>query len=158
MNKGTQPCAGGPKGGNKSSKTVDAATALGLGLPQQNAMLSGLAGLGMAHQDPLGSLFGSVGTNPLAGITGLNTGLQSASGGNVLMQLAAPLGGSQQQSVLFQPAQLLQVRQALALSAASYGGRCTAAEIQKRIEAEATKYRQQSDGRCTQGYSKNPWM
>ena len=44
-NKGTQPYAG-PKGGNKS-KTVDAATALGLGVPQQNTMHSGLARLGM---------------------------------------------------------------------------------------------------------------
>ena len=96
-NKGTQPYAS--KGGNKMSKTVDAATALGLGiLPQQNTMLSGLAGLGMAQQNPLDSLFGSVGTNvnPLAGITGLNTSLQSANDGNVLFQLAALLGGQHQ--------------------------------------------------------------
>ena len=68
----------------------------------------------MAQQNPLDSLFGSVGTNTMAGLGGLNTGLQSANGGNDLLQLAALLGGSQQQSVSFQPAQLLQVRHALA--------------------------------------------
>ena len=88
--------------------------ALGLGVPQQNTMLSGLAGLGMPNQTPLDLLFGSGGTKPLAGIAGLNTGLQSANGGINLMQLAALLGGSQQQSVLFQRAQLIQVRHALA--------------------------------------------
>ena len=68
------PYASGGKGGNK--KTIGAATALGLGpLPQQNTMLSGLAGLGMAQQNPLDSLFGSAGTNTLAGLGGLNTGL-----------------------------------------------------------------------------------
>ena len=92
-------------------------------------MLMGLAGLGIAHQTPLDSRFGPRGTNPLAGMAGLNTGLQSANGGNDLMQLAALLGGSQQQSVPFQPAQLLQVRHTLAQQAT----------IQKRIEAEATK-------------------
>ena len=71
----------------------------------------GIAALGMAHQTPLDSLFGSGGTNPLAGLAGLNTG---ANGGNDLMQLAALLGGSRQQSVMFKPTQLLQVRQALA--------------------------------------------
>ena len=35
----------------------------------------------------------------------------TANGGNDLLQLAALLGGSQQQSVSFQPARLLQVRQ-----------------------------------------------
>ena len=70
-------------------------------------MLSGLAGLGMVQQNPLNSLFGSLGTIPLAGIPGLNTGLQSANGGNDLLQLAALRGGLQQQSVSFQPAQLL---------------------------------------------------
>ena len=82
---------------------VDAATALHLGAPQHNMMLLGLTGLGMAQQGPLDSLFGSVGMNPLAGIAGLNTGLQLANGGNDLMQLAALLGGLQHQSVMFQP-------------------------------------------------------
>ena len=82
---------------------VDAATPLHLGAPQHNMMLLGLIGLGMAQQGPLDSLFGSVGTNPLAGIAGLNTGLQLANGGNDLMQLAALLGGLQHQSVMFQP-------------------------------------------------------
>ena len=56
------------------------------------------------------------------------------------MQLAAHLGGSQQQSVmtLCQPAQLLQVRQALAQQQATAIA-ARQAEIQKRIEAEATK-------------------
>ena len=68
--------------------------ALGLGGPPQNAMLSAIAGLGVTQPNPLDSLFGSVGTNPLAGIAGLNTGLQTANGGNNLLQLAALLGGS----------------------------------------------------------------
>ena len=94
-NKGKQPYASGGKGGNK--RAVGAGTALGLGpLPQQNMVLSGFAGLGMAQQNHLDSLFGSVRTNPLAGLSGLNTGLQSANGGNELLQLAALLGGSQQ--------------------------------------------------------------
>ena len=108
-NKGNQSYASGGKGGG-NKKAVDAATALGFGpLPQQNTMLSGLVGLGMAQPSPLDSLFRSVGTNTLAGLSGLNTGLQSANGGNDLLQLAALLGGSQQQSVSVQPAQLLQV-------------------------------------------------
>ena len=70
--------------------------------------------MGMVQQNPLGSLFGSVGTNTVAGLDDSNTSLQSANSGNDLLQLAALLGGSQQQSDTFQPAQLLQVRQALA--------------------------------------------
>ena len=94
--KGKQSYVSGVKGGGNNKKTVDAATALGLGpLPQQNTMLSRLAGLGMAQQNPLDSLFGSAGTNTLARLGGLNTGLQSANGGNDLLQLAALLGGSQ---------------------------------------------------------------
>ena len=108
-NKGNKTYASGGKGGGGNKKTVDAATALGLGALQQNTMLSGLAGLGMVQQNPLDSLFGSVATNTMAGLGGLNTGLQSANSGNDLLQLAALLGGSQQQSVSFQPAQLLQV-------------------------------------------------
>ena len=54
---GKQSHTGGGKCGGNNKKTVDAATALGLGLPQQNTMLSGLAGLGMAQQNPLDSLF-----------------------------------------------------------------------------------------------------
>ena len=70
-NKGKQTHAS--KGGNKTPGAAGAATALGLGMPpQQNAAPSGLMGLGMAQQSPLGSLFGSAGTNPLADITGLN--------------------------------------------------------------------------------------
>ena len=101
-------------------------------------MLLGLAGQGMAQQNPLDSLFGYVGTNPLAGITGLSAGLQSANGGNCLFQLAAIFGGSQQQSVSFQAAQLLQVRQALSQQQAAQVA-TQQAEIQKRFEAEATK-------------------
>ena len=63
--------------------------------------------------------------------------VQSANSGNDLLQLAALLGGSQQQNVTFQPAQLLQVRQALqqqqATQVAAQHG-----EIKKRIETEAT--------------------
>ena len=83
-------------------------------------------------------LFGFVGTNPLAGIAGLNTGLHTANGGNDLLQLAALLGGSQQQSVSFQPAQLLQVRQALAQQQATQVA-AQQAEVQKLIEAASTK-------------------
>ena len=101
-------------------------------------MLSGLVGLGVAQQTPLNSRSGSVGTDPLAGITDLNTGLQSVSGGNNLLQLAALLGGSRQQYVSFQPAQLLQVRQALAQQQDTQVA-AQQAEIQKRIEAEAMK-------------------
>ena len=79
----------------------------------------------------------------MAGLGGLNTGLQSADSGNDLLQLAALLGGSQhwQQSASFQPAhddQLLQVRQALAQQQATQVA-AQQAEIQKRIEAKATK-------------------
>ena len=78
-------------------------------------MLSGVAGLGMVQQNPLDSLFGSMGTNTMTGWGGFNGGgLQSANSGNDLLQLAALLGGSQQQNVTFQLAQLLQVRQAFA--------------------------------------------
>ena len=118
-NTGTSPYAGS-KGCQRKSKAVDAATALGLGVPQQKPMLPGLAGLGMAQQNPLDSLFGSAGTNPLAGIAGL-----IRLGGNNVMQLAAFLGGPQQ-SDMFQHAQLLQVRQALVQQQAAYGGSCTA--------------------------------
>ena len=138
-NKGNKLYASGGKGGGGNKKTVDAATALGLGpgVPQQNTMRLGLAGLGMVQQTPLDSRFGSVGTNTVSGLGGLNKSLQSANSGNDLLQLAALLGGSQQQSVTFQPAQLLQVRQALAQQRAT---RVAAhqEEIQKRIEAEGT--------------------
>ena len=104
-------------------------------------MLSGLAGLGVVQQNPLDSLSGSVGTNTTAGLGGLTTGLQSANSGNDLLQLAAllgpSLGGSQQQHVTFQPAQLLQVRQALAQQQATQVA-AQQAEIQKRIVTEAT--------------------
>ena len=61
-NKGNKTYASGCKCGGGNKKTVDAATALGLGVPQQNTMLLGLAGLGMVQQNPLDSLFGSVGS------------------------------------------------------------------------------------------------
>ena len=72
----------------------------------------------------------------MAGLGGLNTGLKSANSGNGLLQLAALLGGSQQQFVSFQPAQLLQIRQALAQQQATRVA-AQQAEIQKRIEALA---------------------
>ena len=134
-NKGNKTYASGGKGGG-NKKTVDAATALGLGLPSQNTMLSGIAGLGMAQPNPLDSLFGTMGTNTMAGLGGLGTGLQSANSGNDLLQLAALLGGAQQQSVTFQPAQLLQVRQALQQQQATQLA-AQQAELKKRIDAEA---------------------
>ena len=69
----------------------------------------------------------------------MNAGLQSANGGDDLLQLAALLhGGSQEQPVSFQPAQLLQVRQAPAQQQAMQVA-AQQAEIQKRKVAEATK-------------------
>ena len=73
----------------------------------------------------------------MAGIPGPNTGLQSANSGHDLMQLAALLGGSQQQSVMFQPAWLLQVRHALAQQQATVAA-IQQTEIQKRTEAKAS--------------------
>ena len=132
-NKGSKPYAsGGNGGGNK--KSVDAATALGLGLTPQNTMLSGMAGLGMAQPNPLDSLFGTMGTNTMAGLGGLGTSLQSANSGNDLLQLAALLGGAQQQNVTFQPAQLLQVRQALQQQQATQLA-AQQAELKKRIDS-----------------------
>ena len=82
--------ASGGKGGGGNKKSVDAATALGLGAQPQKTMLSGMAGLGMVQQNPLDSLFGSVGTNALTGLSGLGgASLQSANIGNDLLQLAA---------------------------------------------------------------------
>ena len=90
-NKGNKTYASGGKGGG-NKKTVDAATALGLGLPPQNTMLSGMAGLGMVQQTPLDSLFGSMGTDAMTGLGGLGgASLQSANSGNDLVQL---LGGT----------------------------------------------------------------
>ena len=134
-NKGNKTYASGGKGGG-NKKTVDAATALGLGLPSQNTMLSGMAGLGMAQPNPLDSLFGTMGTNTMAGLGGLGTSLQSANSGNDLLQLAALLGGAQQQNVTFQPAQLLQVRQALQQQQATQLA-AQQAELKKRIDTEA---------------------
>ena len=92
----------------------------------------------MVQQNPLDSLFGSMGTNAMTGLGGLGgASLQSANSGNDLLQLAALLRGSQQQIVTFQPVQLLQVRQALAQQQATQLA-AQQAEIQKRIEAEAT--------------------
>ena len=116
-NKGNKTYAGRGKSGGNKQQTVHAATALGLGVPQQNTMLAGTAGLGIVQPNPLDLLFGSIGTNTVAGLGGFGgaggAGVQSANSGNDLLQLAALLGGSHQQNVTFQPAQLLQVRQAL---------------------------------------------
>ena len=65
-NKGTQPYAGS-KGGNKS-KTVDAAAALGLLRLATEHDDVGPCGTGSDTANSFDSLFGSVGTNPLAGI------------------------------------------------------------------------------------------
>ena len=57
---GTQPYANSTGCGQRASKTIDAATALGLGAPPQNAMLSGIAGLqGLTQPSSLDSLSGS---------------------------------------------------------------------------------------------------
>ena len=76
--------------------------------------------------------------DPLAGVSGLNTGLPTANSGTDILQRAAQslLAGSQQQSVSFQPAQLLQVRQALAQQQAAQVAANQAA-LMKRIETEA---------------------
>ena len=104
-NKGNKTYASGGKSVGNKQQTVDAATALGLGVPQQNTMLAGMAGLGMVQQNPLDSIFGFIGTNTVAGLGGFGgAGVQSANSGNDPLQLAALLGGSQQQNVTFQPA------------------------------------------------------
>ena len=139
---GNKPYASGGKGGGGNKKPVDAATALGLGVPQQNTMLPGMAGLGMVQNNPLDSLFDSMGTNAMTGLGGLGgASLQSANSGNGLLQLAALPGCSHQQNVTFQPAQLLQVRQAGAHDIVQQQATQVAAqqaEMRKRIEAEAT--------------------
>ena len=56
-NKGNNTYASGGKGGGGNKETVGAATALRLGVPQQNTLLSGLTELGMVQQNPLDSLF-----------------------------------------------------------------------------------------------------
>ena len=125
------PYASGGKGGN-NKKTASDATALGLGpLPQQNTMLSGLAGLGIAQQNPLDSLFGSVGTNTLAGLGGLNTGLQSANGEKDLRQLAALLGGSQQQSASSSFSESVSERVASFITQHAGARGCSSPEIRK---------------------------
>ena len=120
---GTQPDVNSTGRSGRSqgtSKAISAATALGLGVPSQNAMLASTPGLqGTIQLSSIDSLFGSTGLNPSAGVSGLNTGLSTANSGTDILQLAALLGGSQQQSVSFQPAQPLQVRQALAQQQAS---------------------------------------
>ena len=90
----------------------------------------------MAQPNPLDSLFGTMGTNTMAGLGGLGTSLQSANSGNDLLQLAALLGGAQQQNVTFQPAQLLQVRQALQQQQSTQLA-AQQAELKKRIDTEA---------------------
>ena len=66
----------------------------------------------------------------------MNTGLTTANSGIDILQLAALLGGSQQQSGSFQAAQLLQVRQALAQQQAAQVA-ANQATLTKRIEEEA---------------------
>ena len=66
-NKGNKTYASGGKCGGGNKKSVDAAKALRLGVPQQNTMVSSMSGLGMVQQTPLDSLFGSMGTNAIAG-------------------------------------------------------------------------------------------
>ena len=101
-NKGNKTYTSGGKGGGGNKKTAAAATALGLGVPQQSTVLSGMAGLGMVQQNPLDSLFGSVGTNTMAGLRGLNgASLQPAGSGNDFVQHAALPRGSQQHTVTF---------------------------------------------------------
>ena len=103
---GTQPYANSTGRSQRNSKTIGAATALGLGVPPQNAMLASM--LGLTPLRSLDSLFRLTGLNPLAGVSGLTTGLSTADSGTQshILQLAALLGGSQQQSVSFQPAPL----------------------------------------------------
>ena len=94
-------------------------------------MLAGMAGLGIVQQNPLDSPFGSIGTNAAAGLGGFGgASLQSANSGNDLLQLAALLGGSQQQNVTFQPAQLLSASTTGAATATSNAG-CGAASGDK---------------------------
>ena len=90
-NKGNETYVSGVKCGGGNKKTVGAATALRLGVPQQNMMRWGLTGLGMVqqNQNPLDSFSGSVGMNAMAGLGGFNTSLQSANSGNGLLQLPA---------------------------------------------------------------------
>ena len=149
-NKGNKTYASGGKCGGGNKKTVDAATALGLGALQKNTMLSGLGGLGMVQQNPLESLLRR---QDWVHVAWQVTGLQSANSGNDLLHLAALLGGSQQQHVTFQPAQLLQVRQALAQQQATQVA-AQQAEIQKRIETEATTRAAEYGGTCENGRGK----
>ena len=60
----------------------------------------------------------------------------------MVQTISSNLLGGQHQSVTFQPAQLLQVRQALAQQQAAQVAP-QQAEIQKRIETEATKRAQE---------------
>ena len=136
---GTQPYANATGRSQCESKTIDSVTALGLGATQQNTMRSGVIGLqGLAQPSSLNSVLGSTGLNPLAGGTGANAALSTANSKTGILQLATFLGGSQQQSVTFQPAQLLQVRQALAQQ---HDAQVTAtqAALAKPIEAAAQK-------------------
>ena len=115
LSTGTRPYANSTGRSQRASKRTAAATALGLGAPPQNAMPSGITGLQVLTQpSSLYSFFGSTGVNSLAGGTGLNTSLSTANSGTDILQIAALRGGWQHQSVSFQPAQLRQVRQALA--------------------------------------------
>ena len=61
-----QPYANSTGRSQRAPKKIGAVTALGLGAPPQNAMLSGMAGLqGLTQPSSLDSLFGSTGLNPL---------------------------------------------------------------------------------------------
>ena len=52
-NKGNKTYASRGKCGGGNKKSVGAAMALGLCVPQQNTLLSGMAGLAMVQQNPL---------------------------------------------------------------------------------------------------------
>ena len=135
-NKGNKTYASGGKGGGGNKKSVDAATALGLGVPPQNTMLSGMAGLGMMQQNPLDSLFGAMGTNAITGLGGLNdASLQST---NSASSNSRPYSGAHSsRMLLFNLLRFLQVRQALAQQHATQVA-AHQSGIQKEVEAEAT--------------------
>ena len=77
---GTQSYANSTRRTQRPPKTVDADTALSLGLVyhSRTRCLSGITGLqGLAQPSSLDPLPGATGLNPLPGGTGLNTGLST---------------------------------------------------------------------------------
>ena len=84
---GARPYANSKGGGRGKSKTIDAATALGLGVQLQNAMLVSMTGQqGLTQLRSPGSLFGSAGANPLAGVSGSGAGLSAGNSGTDILQ------------------------------------------------------------------------